>query len=273
MLLFEKDWNELYPTAIVHYDCPNKSFLHYAQLLKAMGIKNWAWCLALIHSELRHVDPFNPNLTLDQQLLITLECKLNPWYYFRSVARAIGSTSDTPIYFNANRSNMALYWLFFNHITVCLLQPRQTGKTFGSTSLDTYLLNIASTGGRTLLLTKDEQLRAKTLSEIKTIEELLPFYLRQHNKHDIGNREEINVSSLDNNYKALIARNDPIAADKTGKGHTVENVRVDEFAFLFYISIALSSLLPVTTAARKTAEIVGKPYGNIFMTTAGKKRR
>ncbi len=270
MFLFEEDWDR-YPRAVLDYNCPNRSFLNYSLLLKEMGIRNWKFPIALINSDLLGKDPHSPNLSLEEMAMFSEEFRLNPWSYFRLCARAPGSTPETPIYFTANRSNMSMYWLYFNHITVCLVQPRQTGKTFGSTSLDAYLLNIGSVGGRTLLLTKDEGLRAKTLTEIKKLEDLFPVYLKQHSKNDIGNREEINVSSLDNNYKALVARNDPIAADKTGRGHTVENTRVDETAYLFHLEIAMKSLLPATTAARQVAERRGNPYGNIFMTTAGKK--
>lgn len=269
MLLYESDW-EKYPSAIVDYRTKNESFLHYSLLLKAMGVKNNLWPLTLIHPELQGINPFSEDLTFEQKLLITMEAKANPFYYFREIARAPGSTIATPMIFRANRSNMALLWLYFNHITVCLVQLRQTGKTFTITSLDAYLLNIRSKGGRTLLLTKDEGLRAKTLTEIATIEELLPSWLKHHNKLDVGNKEEINVSSLDNNYKGLIARNDPVAADKTGRGHTVENVRVDEAAYLFFIEIAMSVMLAATTAARASADQRDIPYGNIFTTTAGK---
>lgn len=270
MILFAEDW-DIFPSAVVDSECSNQSFLDYASLLKAMGVKNWQWPLALLHRELRGVNPFEAGLSKETRKLIAVECKLNPWYYFRSIARVPGSTLDNPIVFGANRSNMMLFWLYFNHVTVCLAQLRQTGKTFAVSTLDSYLLNVRSDGGRTILLTKDEGLRAKTLAEIKTLEELLPTYLKQHGKMDIGNREEINVSSLDNNYKAFIARNDPIAADKTGRGHTVENVRIDEAAYLYFIQIAMRTLLAATTAARRMSILRDNPYGNILTTTAGKK--
>lgn len=270
MILFLEDLEKV-PYAVVDTKCPNDSFWKYSFLLKSMGIKNHLWPVMILDADLLDVDPFDPDLTQEMQVRVALECKYNPFYYFRRVARAPGSTIEAPLFFLANRSNMTLLWLFFNHITTCLLQPRQTGKTLSVCELDVYLLNIRSVGGRTLLLTKDESLRAKTLSDIKKIEELLPWYLKQHGKNDIGNREEINVSNLDNNYKAFIARNDPIAADKTGRGHTVENTRIDEAAYLFYIDVVLKAMLPGTTAARERADLRDMPYGNIFTTTAGKK--
>lgn len=270
MILFMEDW-ERFPGAFLDYESPNISFLKFSLLLKEMGVKNYNWPLCTIYPELRGVDPFDPSLSTDLKILVASECKVNPWYYLRNVARIPGSTVDNPIRFEANRSNMSVMWLFFNHITICLVQPRQTGKTFTVSTLDNYLLNVRSEGGRTLMVTKSEDLRAKTLTEIRVLEEMLPPYLKVHHKTDIGNREEINVSALDNNYKAFIARNDPIAADKTGRGHTVENVRVDEAAYLFWIEILMKTLMPATTAARRLAILRDNPYSSIFTTTAGKK--
>ncbi|HXQ35147.1 MAG TPA: Hint domain-containing protein [Anaerolineales bacterium] len=271
MLLFEEDWYQ-YPTAIVDTTTTgNRSFLDYALLLKAMNIKNWKWPISLIHKELLGIDPHQPSLSTELKLMFAIEFRVNPWAYFRLAARAPNSSIDTPLYFIAKRSNMAVLWLYFNHITTCLVQPRQTGKTFTSTSLDTYLLNIANQGSRTILLTRNESLRWKTVGEIKNLIDLLPSYLKVHSQNDVSNREEISVSALDNHYKAIIARNDPVAADKTGRGHTVDNIRIDEKAYLFFIEIAVRALLPTTTAARQIAELRGNHYGNIFMTTAGKK--
>ena len=115
-----------------------------------------------------------------------IEFKENPWAYFRLVARAPGGTAETPLYYRANRSNMSLNWLYFNHIANILIQPRQTGKSFGITSLDTYVINILATGADITLLTRGETLRANTLSLMKRLEAELPFYLRARKKDDVG---------------------------------------------------------------------------------------
>lgn len=272
MILFESDWeDERFQHAIVDVECPNKSFLQYALLLKEMGVKNYKWPLALLNPDLKGKDPFNPNLSQEEALMFGEEFKLNPWAFFRIAARIPGSTLENPIYFKANRSNMAVYWLYFNHVNVCLEQIRQTGKTHGVCQLDSYLMNIGSKGGRTTLVTKDEGLRTKTMTEIKSIQDLLPPYLKQHSKTDVGNTEQIKVKSMDNEYAGLIARNDPVAADKTGRGLTTENFRADEFAYLFFLHIVIPAAMPGTTAARERAELIGNPYGNIFMSTAGKR--
>ena len=127
MILFLEDWKK-YPEAIVHLETKNDSFIRFAGLLKYMGVKNYAFCLALMDPTLKDIDPFSPDLTVKQITAIARECKRNPWYIFREIIRIPVDGSNVPISLQANRGNISMFWLFFNHITSLLIQPRQTGK-------------------------------------------------------------------------------------------------------------------------------------------------
>ena len=140
-ILFVEDWAK-YPNAIVNTQTKNKTFLRLASLYKEMGVKNHAFLLALHNPELLNVDPFNPSITDEEMLMVAIECKQNFWYFVREIVVVPGGSHDDPIRFIANRANMALFWLFFNHIMIILVQPRQTGKSFSTDELMTYLLNI-----------------------------------------------------------------------------------------------------------------------------------
>lgn len=166
---------------------------------------------------------------------------------------------------------MALYWLFFNHITVILVQIRQTGKSLSVDELMIYLLDIACTNTQINLLTKDDTLRASNLTRLKNIELELPFYLRVRNKADIGNTEELSVKALGNHYRGHLPNRSPKLALNVGRGLTSPVMHVDEAAFFFNIAISLPAAFAATTAARENAERKGEPYGNILTTTAGKK--
>ena len=61
-ILFAKDWAK-YPTATIHYETKNKSFIELASKYREMGIKNHAFILALVNPDLRFVDPTDPNLS------------------------------------------------------------------------------------------------------------------------------------------------------------------------------------------------------------------
>ena len=77
MILFLEDWKK-YAEAIVHLETKNDSFIRFAGLLKYMGVKNYAFCLALMDPTLKDIDPFSPDLTVKQIAAIARECKRNP---------------------------------------------------------------------------------------------------------------------------------------------------------------------------------------------------
>lgn len=271
-ILFKEDW--LKPEnagAIIDTQTKNKSFIRFAALLKSMGCDNNSFCLALHNPALQGIDPYDPNLTLEQMAMITLECKNNFWYFIRTAIRVPGSAVDDPIAFNANRGNIALYWLFFNHITTILIQIRQTGKSFSSDVLMTYLLNIACTDTTINLLTKDDTLRSANLERLRDIERELPFFLKMRKKGDIGNTEEIHVNRLRNKYKGHLPNKSPKMALNVGRGMTSPIIQCDETAFFYNIAISLPAALAACTAARQLAKRKGQPYGIILTTTAGKK--
>lgn len=271
MLLYESDWVEKYPYAIVDTKTDNESFLRYSALLREMGVSNHLWPLALFNPDLQGVDPHSPHLDLETMAAIAVEAKSNFWYYCRSLIRVPGGTPEEPIMLRANRGNMALYWLFFNHITTILIQIRQTGKSLSTDILMTYLLNIRCTKTQINLLTKDDTLRAANLERLKNIELELPYYLKQRNRGDIGNTEELSVKSLGNSYRGHLPNKSPKMALKVGRGLTSPVFQIDEAAFFDNIAISMPSALAAGTAARDLARRRDEPYGTILTTTAGKK--
>jgi hypothetical protein len=270
VLLFLDDWQN-YPDAIIDLDTKNKSFVRISALYKEMGIKNHAFPLALLNPELKNVDPFDPNLQIDQMAMIAIECKQNFMYFLREIVRIPGSTIEMPIYFRANRANIALAWLFYNHITTILIQPRQTGKSLTSDLIMTAMLNIVCTMTQINLLTKDETLRSANLERLKNIEHELPFYLKQRGRGDIGNTEELSVKSLGNTYRGHLPNRSPKLALNVGRGLTSPIFQIDEAAFFFNIAISMPAALAAGTAARDKAIMKNEPYGTILTTTAGKK--
>jgi len=269
MILFYEDWKK-YPNAIVHLETRNESFLRLARLLKYMGIKNHAFMLALHNPLLRNVDPHDPNLDLETKQMIAEECKINFWYYIREVARVPAVAGNDHVPFRANRANIAVFWLFFNHITTYLIQPRQTGKSLSIGELLAWALDLGTQNTSLSVLTKDDKLRAKTSLTIREIINVLPEYVRFMTKKDIKNSERITVKLFNNILDLYVGRNDPKAADNVGRGMTTPIVQIDEFAYIPNIEITLPVLLAATTAAREAAERAGAPYGTIFTTTAGK---
>lgn len=271
MILFEEDW-AYYPEAIADYNTRNKSFLRMALVYRDMGISNHAFMLALHNPELQGVDPFDyENLTEEQMIMIGVECKVNPWYFFRECARAPiqGSMEAGPV--EANRGNLALWWSFFNHIFFILIQIRQTGKSFSTDLLWVYCLELLCEHTTINLMTKDDSLRKENVDRVKNIMTDLPRYLDLRDRTDANNTEMITVNKRHNKWKAHVPQAQEKLAYNLGRGMTSPIFQIDEGPFQRNISVALPAALAATTAAVTAAIERGTPYGTVMTTTAGKK--
>lgn len=272
MILFEEDWS-LHPEAIAvsASQTANQSFIRIAQVYRAMGVKNHTFMLALHDTRLIGVDPFDPNLTIEQMGMITAECKINPWYFFREVARVPAIGDGDVIMFEANRGNIAAIWCFFNHAFTVLIQPRQTGKTFVADVLKVLLMNITCKNTVINLLTAGETLRKENIDKIKQITDELPAYLNMRNNSDSNNSETITVKANENKLYTHLPQAAEKAAYKLGRGFTSPIFFGDEVAYCLNISISLPAALASLGAAQERAKKQGTPYGTMLTTTAGKK--
>jgi hypothetical protein len=268
-ILFLDDWKK-HPNAIIDINTQNKSFLRTAGLFKKMGIKNHAFLLALHDKTLRGIDPHSPDLTKEQLSRVIMECKVNYWYYVREVISVPSVSGVGRIQYRANRGNIALFWLFFNHVMTMLIQPRQTGKSLGTDVLMRWLTNIGCANTNINLLTKDDTLRLSNLARLKDIEAELPYYLRLTTKKDINNTEMYTVRALGNTYRGHVPQSSPKAALKVGRGLTSPIFHIDEPPFQPNIDISLPAALAAGGAARDLAEVKDEPYGTIITTTAGR---
>lgn len=118
---FLKDFSRF--NAGVHRETTNKSFLRTAEIFRQMGIKNYYFLLQINNPLIKDLDPWDPNLTEEQQLMILNECNENVWYCIREVVKVGGSTR-----FRANRAVISFIWSCLNHLPTTILMPRQSGK-------------------------------------------------------------------------------------------------------------------------------------------------
>ena len=220
MILRLSDWNK-YPKAIVDTKTTNKSFIRVAQIYKAMGVENHAFLLALHNPDLQGVDPFDPNLTTEQRYAIVTEVSENPWYFFREIIRIPTSGTLAGISFIANRANIAYLWCCFNHLTTMIIMPRQTGKSVVADSCNTYMLIAGGTNIKMVLFTKDNGLRVSNIERLKSIFDLLPWYINTRDKSDSNNTENITINSLKNRLDTVVGQNTLAGAMKVGRGLTV----------------------------------------------------
>lgn len=270
MILFKEDWGN-YPSAIPHTSTTNTSWLHYVELLKSMGVENHAFPLAIHNPTLIGVDPFSPDLTVEQMVQIQLECKYNPWYFYREVLRIPPLASSEPLPMLANRGNISTWWLCYNHIDTGLTQPRQTGKSLTSDSINTHIKDVAGVNTTIILLTKDNTLRISNIDRLKKMRQYLPSYVGRISKHDADNKTEMTNKSLGNTFRTAVGQSNHIAAANLGRGLSAPITETDESPFIQFIDVTLPAMLAATRAARDEARRKDGFYFNLFPTTAGKK--
>lgn len=268
-ILFLEDWNKY--GGVVHTTTGNKSALVLAKMLKEMGVKNYFFHLALYDQDLLNINPHTPNLSIKIQIKILIECRRNPWYVLREVLRTPAASGDQGDYVELNRSMIALWWFYMNHITFILVQPRQTGKSFGCQLLDTSLMNFYIFGSRIMQLTKDDALRSENIDMLNRIYNSFPEYLQFRDKTDSQNSYSFTVNALGNTYRSVLSNKSEEMANKAGRGFTSENFRSDEGPFTNNLEIALGAAIPALGAAMMRARKNGMLHGEIYTTTAGDK--
>lgn len=270
MILFANDWLK-YPEAIADTTTGNKSYLRLAKMLKMMKVENAYFHLSLLQPDLQGVDPFDPNLTVDQVTKIKTEARNNPWYFLRECVRIPPASGDDPIYFDINRGAVAAWWCYLNHQDYNLTMPRQTGKSTSTNVLLVWLLFVVYRNTRIFLLTKDDKLRTENIEQIKKIQDLLPGYLNPKTREDLSNTQTITCAKHKNRLLSAVPQNSEADANKTGRGMTCATYVTDEGPFIKYLEKAMKSMLAGGIKAFKTAAANNMPYGSIFTTTAGSK--
>lgn len=271
VILYEEDWGR-YPGAIVHYETRNRSWVELAKKLELSGVKNNRFFLALLNPALRYVDPWDEDLPDDIKTMVATEIRLNPWYFFREIARFDKEEFEGQrAYLKANRGNIAAWWCYFNHQDYNLTQPRQTGKSTSSNWLVVWLMFFAYENSNIFLLTKDNTLRQSNVRSIKTYRDLLPDYLNPSTKKDVNNLIAVTCMALGNRLYTAVSQNSKADADKIGRGFSCKTYIIDEGPYVDYLEVSLNAMLPGGDAAQEIAKQKFEPYGNIYTTTSGSK--
>lgn len=265
-VLYKKDIRE--QNVDFQYETKNMSFLRLAMVLKKMGIENHLFHLSLLDPELKKIDPHSKNLGPEEMARILRECKLNPWYFFREIIR-IQPTGGELIPFELHRANLAAIWTFFNDIDFGLVQPRQTGKTYVTQSIFTYVMFILAESLDIGMFTKDTTLVQDNTSRLKSLRDCLPPWMIERSGKDWDRKEGVSYYLKNNYYKTFTSANDERGAYKLGRGATMGIIHFDEIAFINYnwlvVPTAVNSMLKASEQARKN----GIPSPIIYTTTAG----
>ena len=106
----------------------NGSFIKMYMYLKAHGVRNNSFMLALTHRELLGVNPYDLNLSTEKKMMIVDECERNIWYFLREVVR-IPTQGANNARFELNQNNCATIFNFCLSVPTWSTSPRMTFRT------------------------------------------------------------------------------------------------------------------------------------------------
>lgn len=262
-VLFNGDINK-YPNATYHVETKNTSFIYYANVLRKMGIKNNAFVLTLLDPDLALVDPFNPGSTEIANKVAT-ECALNPWYGLREIIR----TPEDGSYLTANRGLISFFWLFLNSIPIIQTQPRQTGKTLTLNSCLAELAQFIYENSTINVITLNEKLRDETSEKLKKMFSFMPQYLNFRTNKDTDVSEQIKIGLKNNVIRFWLPRSDVVNARNVCRGSSGSALFGDETPFQPNVDVSWPAAQNSCNAEFVRMERMGKPYGDVMLTTAG----
>jgi hypothetical protein len=236
-----------------------------------MGVDHYYFHLALLQPELQGIDPHNEDaLTLEQKAMILYECDNNPWYYLREIVLDKGAGLEIDdCRFRANRSNIAAMWLLLSCVDYIQIQPRQTGKSFGTDCNSLWLMYFCYRNTALNLITKDESLRKSNIARLKKLRDMWPDFINRNTSKDDNNQISLSCNMLENKYYTHVSQSSEKAANNLGRGMTSPFIHVDEGPFINHIETTVSAAMGSTNMAREIAKRKGKPYCTVFTTTAG----
>lgn len=269
MILFKEDWHT--QKAVPHVDTKNISWLRMVKVLRGMGVENSAFFLALTQPELMRLTEKDIECpSVDLQAAITIECKINPWYYFREICKVpAAGIGAAPL--KLNRANLMIFWSFFNSIDFIELQSRQTGKTINTQALAEYLIHFFYKNTNIRLYTHETKLIHDNMDKFKSIRDANPPWLLSFSKmSDLDNKEGIRYSELNNTYTSKVAQHTEAGALTVSRGSTVAVNIIDEAPYCANIRLSYPVLMNATSAAVSSMRATGAPVAQMMVTTAGR---
>jgi len=249
----------------------NASFLQTCQELRAVGVKNWYFPLRVAYPQLgvQDIDPYRKDITPEEIGKITLECKANPWFFFRDVQRIpVRGVGNMPT--DLSRMAAAMVWCFDHSIDFEVCVPRQNRKTTWVTSIVSYMFLFEYQNCDIPYLHLTETRCTDNAGILRDYIEALPPYLNPWygRKHPPGTKslkyEEHGTSIA----IVSVADSEDKARDKL-RGYTLFGGFVDEWEYLPYVGAVVSGGAPAMISARENARKMGIRCCMMYASTPG----
>ena len=237
----------------------NSSFLLTASELKALGIKNYYFMLEVKYPQtgVQDIDPYDPNISPEDMGKVIMECKQNPWYFFREVSRVVArGVGDVPLYLH--RAGCAAIWSFINSIDFLLVQPRQTYKTTVVTAIMSYMVLFEYQNVDIPYMHTTESRCTDNVEILRDYIMALPKYMNPWAtmKHPPG-AQSLRYEAHNVSISVVSAAKSKNTATDKMKGFSLFAWFVDEFEIIPFMKQVLDGSNPTIVQARQTAKAHG----------------
>jgi hypothetical protein len=236
----------------------NQSFLLTAKELKTVGIKNYYFMLEVKHPEfgVQDLDPYDKNLTAEDIGRIITECKHNPWYFFREVARVpVPGAGNVPAILL--RPSAAAIWCFMNSVDFLLCQPRQTFKTTWCTIILEYGFLFTYKDVKIPMLHLKLEKVLKFASQLRDYICALPSYMNPWSDlKKLPGPKSIRYEKHNTQIIPLASADSDVKAGDILRGDTIYMAYIDEYEYLKHFMSIMEGGTPAIISGRE----IGRKY-------------
>ena len=249
----------------------NESFLLTAQELKTLGIKNWYFMLEVKHPELgvQDINPYDDKISATDIGKVLGECKHNPWYFFREVARIpVRGAHTVPLYLH--RAGCAAIWSFMHSFDFELVQPRQTYKTTVLTSIMSYMFLFEYQNVDIPYIHKTEKRCRDNVGLLRDYITALPKYMNPWaNMKHLPGLESLRYEKHHCAITVVSAAKNESAAEDKSRGLSLFAGLFDECEFVPFMKAFIDGANPTIVQARITARNMGIRSCIMYASTPG----
>lgn len=250
----------------------NESFLLTAAELKTLGIKNWYFMLEVKFPQLgvQDIDPYDPNISRENQGKIHIESKANLWFWLREVARIPARGAPKPYLVGLTRASCAACWCYLHNIDFMICQPRQTWKTTIVELLITYafIYELKNVDIPFMHLKEADTLRnAEMLRDYITV--LPPYMNPWYGRQKLPGLKSLKYDEHGTGIKILSSADSEVKAKDKMRGMTLFVGFIDEWEYIPYISSVIAGASPAIISGRKIAAENGGRACMMYASTPG----
>ena len=243
--------------------------------------------LILFDRDLMHIDTDHVN---DIQIAVKIreECRINPFYYFREVARTFDKETGKYIRYQMTIASYTYLWLFCQCINTYREQSRQTGKTYDMTQTGGMEFDLGSRNTTIMVVHFKSAEAGKNRRNMINMVNHIPAYLKFHcirkklvkGKEVWTNGPDLNAPDMsktivnqffNNTLKTAAVGATESSASQVGRGDTLQFVFIDELNYIRKANTVLTAVQFAHGMARTIAEKAGDRFGMHFASTAGER--